>query len=468
MAKIRIFNIGGKQLRVSPFLHKEGELIRCTNMETDMVGAKKKRPGYTTYLGTVDNSQVNSLFNWTKDDGTTLFNYRASGSALYYSIQGTGDWTLCGNGTISDGAHVGHATINNTLMIGDGVGATRHTTNGTSFTNTTAAPIASDFVPYQGRMWAMGTASFAFYSRAGTHAPIDWTTDSSSHFIGGGGKLNKIFKSNDRLVFNKNSGVMQRFDGYNLLDLATNLGFTSPYSVGEVEGYRIGLNRLGFFGYGGNRPEIISNPVQRQIYNDAGKGIVGTIFDNAPGVVHKYDYLCSVGTVTDDLTNVTIPDCIMRYNYQLDEWDDWKFANRPTAFCSYKDENGNQKLIFGDANGQCYTQGGTNLTDNGTAIDCVMEGVLHFGQPESDKRFNYIWAFTNPGCQAKIQVAISDTFTKGKKNWVDMKQLSDGVMETKFSEGRGKLLFWKVSEASKDSRFQFYGFTVSVDFIERK
>ncbi len=468
MSKLRVFNIGGKQLKVSPFLAKEGEMIRCLNMETDMIGAKKKRPGYATYLGTADNDQVNSLFTWVKDDGTTIFNYRASGSALYYSTQGTAEWAICGNGTISDGAHIGHGILNNTLIIGDGVGSTRHSTDGTSFTNTTDAPIASEFTDYQGRMWAMGTASFGFYSRAGTHAPTDWTTDSSSQFIGGGGKLNKIFKANDRLVFNKNSGAIFRYDGYNLVDLATNLGYTSPYSIGEVEDYRIGLNRLGFFGYGGEKPEILSNSVERQIYNDAGEGIAGTTFDNAPGIIHRYDYLCSVGTVTDDLTDETIADCIMKYDFQLDEWADWKFADRPTAFCSYKDESGDQQLIFGDAGGQCYTQGGTALTDNGTAIDCAMEGVLHFGQPETDKKFNYIWAFTNPGCQAKFQVAISDTFTKGKKKWMDMKQLTDGVMETKFPQGRGKLLFWKVSEVSKDTRFHFYGFVVDVDFMERK
>ena len=51
----------------------------------------------------------------------------------------------------------------------------------------------------------------------------------------------------------------------------------------------------------------------------------------------------------------------------------------------------------------------------------------------------------------------------------DLKQTRDGVMEAKFPAGsRGKLLFWKVYEASRDSRWHFYGFTVDANMIERK
>ena len=465
--RVQVYNLSALNLAVSPLLHKPGEMIRCLNVERDVYGAKKKRSGYVTYLGTANGSQVNTLFNFTKNSGTQLWNYRASGDILYYSQQGTGAWTNCGNGTITAGNHVGHAVLEDTLIVGDGAGSTRYTTNGTSFTNATDAPEANHFAEYQNRIWCGGTSSDLYYSTAGTAS--DWTSDSSSIKIPGAGKINQVFKANDRLVATKNSGLIFRYDGYNLVDLATDLGPSSSYSVAEIEDYRFYLNRLGHFGYGGNRPEIVSNPVEKQIYNDAEGGIVGTVFDNAPGVAHRYDYLCSVGMVTDDLTDEEIADCIQKYDYQADEWSNWKFAHKPTAWCSYKDENGDQKLIFGDANGQCYTQGGTALSDSGEAIETVMEGVLHGGAPELDKKHNYFWAFANPGCQAKIQVALANTFTKGKKKWIDLKQLKDGVMEAKFPSGsRSKLLFWKVYEASKDARFHFYGFTWDFDFIERR
>lgn len=465
--KIRSYNLGALNLAVSPFLHKDGDMIRCLNTESDIVGARKKRPGYVTFLGTPDNSQVNTLFSWTKNDGTTLFLYRASGSILYNSIQGTGAWTACGNGTITNGNHVGHAVLEDTLIVGDGAGSTRHTANGTTFTDTTAAPVSEFFAEYKNRIWAFGTASDLFYSTTGT--ATDWSTDSSSIAIPGAGKGNGLYKANDRLVAVKNSGLMFRYDDYNLVDMATNLGWTSPYSVGEIEDYRIGLNRLGFFGYGGVRPEIVSNAVEKQIYNDNAKGIVGTVFNDAPGVAHKLNYLCSVGTVTDDLTDEEVADCILRYDYQLNDWDNWKFADRPTAWHSYKDVNGDLKLIFGDAGGQCYTFGGTALDDNGSAIEVAMEGVVHGKAPELDKKWNYFWAFFNPGCQANLQVATEDTFTKGKKRWINLGDCSSGMNEFKFPSGsRSKLLFWKVTEVSGGARFHFYGFSYSFDFIDRK
>ena len=165
----------------------------------------------------------------------------------------------------------------------------------------------------------------------------------------------------------------------------------------------------------------------------------------------------------------SIADCILRYDYQADDWSNYKFAHRPTAWCSYNDENGDKKLIFGDAGGQCYTFGGTALDDAGEPIESIMEGVLFGEFVNLDKKWNYYQAQANPGCQAKLQFAISDTFTKGKKKWFDAGQILDGVLEGKFPAGsRGKLLFWKVTEASKTSRFNFYGLTVDFDYVDRK
>jgi hypothetical protein len=89
------------------------------------------------------------------------------------------------------------------------------------------------------------------------------------------------------------------------------------------------------------------------------------------------------------------------------------------------------------------------------------------GAPETDKKFNYIWAFSSPGCRANIQVAVADTFTKGKLNWIDLKQTEDGVMEARFPSGtQGKLLFWKLYEMSKESRWVFYGFSLDYTLIK--
>ena len=174
-----IITPGGLNLAINPLAHKPGDMIRAINITNDQFGAKKKRSGYTTYLGTVDGGAILDLHNFTLDNGTQFWNYRNNNGTFYYSQQGTGAWTVCGNGTFTAGSHIGVGTLENTLIVGDGVAATRHTTNGTSFTDTTAAPIASRFVDFQQRIYAMGTSSTLFWSTTGT--PTSWTgSDSSS------------------------------------------------------------------------------------------------------------------------------------------------------------------------------------------------------------------------------------------------------------------------------------------------
>lgn len=466
MGKIRTYVLTGLNLKVNPLLLKDGEMIRCINMENDFIGAKKKRPGYTTYLGTANGSVVDSLFNFQLNNGTQFWNYRASGGVIQYSQQGTGDWSIAGGGTMTNGTPVYTGITENTMLAADGVGSTRHTANGTSFTDTTGAPISYGLQEYQNRMYAIGTASTLFWSNAGT--PTDWTNDSSSINIPGAGRLNSIFKSSDRLITSKNSGLMHRWDGFRLVDLATKLGPSSSQSIGETEDFRFYLNRLGVFEYGGDRPSLRSNPIERQIYNDEGEGIAGTVFDTAPGICHRYDYFVSVGSVTDNLTDETVSNCILKYDFQQNEWNNYSFADRPTSWLSYKDRDGDQQLIF-SAGSQCYTFGGTQTTDNGASIEAVMEFVVHADAPESEKKFNYLWASANPGCEAHVQIAIADTFTKGKKTWVDAGQLTDGFLEYHFPQNsRGRLLFIKVTEASRNARFAFYGYSVDFDVIDRR
>ena len=467
MPKLRCFQLGSLNLKISPFLTKEGDLIRCVNMKRDQVGAYKKRSGYITYLGTANGSVPLDLFNWTKDDGTTLFNYRNSGGILYYSSQGTGAWTVCGNGTVTAGQHVGRAVLENTLMVGFTGGTPRYSTDGTSFTLVTAAPKEEFFTSKFNRIWAGGTSSNMYWCTAGT--PSDWTADSSSIKVPGPGKLGPIWTCNDRVTAAKNSGIVFTYDDYNLRQVPTNQGPSSPYSLAEVEDYWFYLNRNGVFGFNGDRPKLLSNAVEKQIYNDSNTGIAGTSFNSAPGICHKYDYLLAVGTVKDDLTDEEVGNAILKYDYQLEEWGNYKFANFPSAWCSFKDANGDQQLIFGNSanvNGQCYTFGGTAVSDNGSAIEATMEGVLHFGKPERDKHFKTLGAFASPGCSAKVAVAIGDSFSKAKKKWMDIGDLNTGFKEFRFpSDSRGKLLFWRLYEYGKDSRFHFYGFVPDFDFI---
>jgi hypothetical protein len=462
-------NIRGLNLYTNPLSRQDGDLLRAVNVSGSIYGAKTKRPGYTTYLGTADGSKVNSLFSWYKDDGTTFFNYRASGSALYYSAQGTGDWTICANGTIGNNAHVSHAVLDDTLIICDGVGSTRHTTDGTAFTNTTLAPVMTSLEMYQNRIYGCGTASTLFYSTTNdaTNWELSGTADSSSFNIPGAGKLSKVFKTDDKLIINKNSGLQYKWDGYALVDTASKLAPTSPYSVAETEGYYFWINRLGVFGYGGVRPQLLSNAIQPFIYNNAGGGIVGTAFEGIPATCYRYDYLAAIGTVTDDLTNETIKNAVLKYDYQKDEYTMYSFDDFPTAIHSFKDASGNDQLIWGDANGQCYKLGGTTTSDNGKTIEAVMEFVIDMRRPENDKEWRWLHAYFNPGNTCKVAIAWGDSYMKEGKNWQDIGDASSGLLEWRFpANARSRLLFIKIYEASKGPAFTFYGYSVEANIID--
>src|SRR3990167_721689 len=266
----RCFNLGGINLKVSPFLQKEGELLRCTNLDSFPLGGKRKRSGYITYLGTANGSTPLDAFSWTKEDGTTLYTYRNSGGLLYYSTQGTGAWTLCGNGTVAVGSHLGHAVLENTLFISHASGTTRHTTSVTSFTDTTAAPAGDQMCASRdNRVYIAGTSSTLFYSTEGdgTNWSTAGTADSSSLKIPGEGDINCVWFANDKVTVSKDSGLLYTYDGFSLFRLPTNQGPSSTRSLAEVEDYWMYLNRQGYFGFGGARPELLSNAVENQIFN---------------------------------------------------------------------------------------------------------------------------------------------------------------------------------------------------------
>lgn len=464
---VRVLNITGLNNKMSPFDRVDGELTRCVNMYTDQIGSKRKRPGYITVLGTADGSAPQSLFQWISEDNSKNFLYRASGTALMYSDSGTQPWTLAGNGTIGANAHVGYAVLADTLILGDGVGSTRHSTDGTSFTNTTLAPIGEFFCEQYNRIFIGGTSSTLFYSTTNdaTNWNISGTSDSNSIKVTGAGKLNGIFNSNDRVVSCKTSGVTKRWDDFSQVTIPTNKGFSSPYSRAEVEGYHIGLNRFGYHGYGGDKFEVLSNAIQHQIYNDDNTGIEGTVFDNAPGVAQRYKYYCSVGSVTDYYAKEGINNCLQVYDYQLNEWYNYSLYNRPTAFTTYLDTNRNEQVLFGASGGQCYRFEGTATTDNGQPIEAILEGFIHTGQPENTKLWNHVHAFANPGCQAKLQLAASDTFTRDNLDWFDVGDLTDGVLDCHRKSLRGRFLFFKITDNSTDVPFVFYGFTCEYDVI---
>jgi len=467
MAQSAQFSLLGIDLYNNP-LTNEGYFIKATNVDSYPYGGIKKRPGYIDFLGTSNGSAVQNLFQWTNDDGSQSYLYAKKGNVLqYYDVTaGTGDWTTCGNGTFSGTSYIGHSVLNNTLILGDGVGSTRHTTNGTSFTNTTGAPVASDFEQFQQRIYAIGTANTLFFSSTGTAS--DWSgvspSDSSSIQIPGEGRLTKVTKIDNKLFLHKKNGNMFSWDGDYLIDMSTNYALTSPQSFAKTENYGFWLNNEGIYGFGGGQPELISNPIQPYIYNDFSTGITGTVFNNAPGACFRFDYYLSVGTIADDITQETINNAVIKYNYQKNLYYIYSFADRPTAMGVYEDNSGVEHLIFGDSAGQVYKYGGTARSDSGTPIEAATEMVFSGGDPASFKKWNEYSAAFNPGSKAKLQLGFSDTFRRDSLNLVEAGDTSDGSLHVRIPQKtRSKLLYLRTYENSTGPSFVWYGHAVDYD-----
>lgn len=494
---VEYLNAGSLNTYTTP-LQVDGQLVHALNVVGFPYGAYSKRPGYGTAIGTVS-GRVQNLFSFAPyptGSGTNLFLYAAAGSLLYQSTQGTASWAVAGNGTITDGNHVGHAVLNNVLIVGDGAGSTRHTSDGTSFTNTTSAPIAQYFAQFHQRIYASnGTSATLTYSSNGSadNWSISLPADSSSFTVPNEGAISSHIVAGDRLNITKQRGDMFNWDDTTLVDMATKYGPSSPWSWGRIDDTWFYLNQFGLFSFDGATKTVISNPIQRMFYNRQNTGIGTAAWGTAPGVGHIWDYLVAVGTVTDDFTGRQINNAIIRYDYQKNQFTNWSFAHPPTAFHSYNDSNNKRQLLFGDASGNIFQLDPSKTSDNGTAIQSELVFLFNYSSqsqiftPTSasaissvtyEEKWNYIRLIFNPGDEVNIQFAFTNTLTYQHLKWSgvintnkrtgDYYQVADGVVEIRFPRDennmpRSRFLFVRIYDDSDSSAWTYYGAQIDAD-----
>ena len=61
--------------------------------------------------------------------------------------------------------------------------------------------------------------------------------------------------------------------------------------------------------------------------------------------------------------------------------------------------------------------------------------------PEFQKKWDYYRGIFNPGCQAKVQVACSDTYTYKTLRWIDLGDVSDGALSIVSPGSESRFLF---------------------------
>lgn len=468
---MQIANIGGINTKISPLLKPDDALLSCVNMDSDYIGGKTKRAGLELFLNNPDASQVNNVYEFEAGTYHTLI--RMSGTvAYYYDINNPGTaWTPMGNGTFSGGGRLGATTMYDTMIVGNGLDATRHTTNGTSFTNTSLAPLAKFFTNNFGRVYAAYNQTM-FWSSA--NSVTDWSTagasDSSSIQIPGSGTVNGIFSGYNRVLAHKSSGEMHRWDSYAREKVPGDLGPTSHWAGGNMDDVRIYPNRRGVYAFTGSYPKIISTPIEKQFYNRLNTGIDGSLYENMAGGEFYYQYFLSAGTITDPLTRKGLNNAVIVYDYLHNDFNNYQYPFLPTCYSSYTDANGDLWQLLGDSTGKIYRVNNTATSDNGTAIEAYFEGFSTMGNDFRDKDVSRVWVHASPGCQAKIQVSMTNSMLEMERQWVDIGDVSQGVkyLELPKTKNRGKYMFYRAYESSSDAPWTFLGITADFQYVGDK
>lgn len=217
------------------------------------------------------------------------------------------------------------------------------------------------------------------------------------------------------LTMHKASGALYLYTGQQITNplQSANPFYASPgnstvsaFAPDQISGISIFPTRDGVYAYTGGFPTIISNEVYDYIQN-MNLTNVGFI----PGIAFKNKWYYAIGTVTDKF-GYTITNCILVYDYQLNIWDTYSFFDMPTCFGEYVDENGNLRMVFGNATGKTFLFE-SGVADNGHPMDVVLQShYLTWGAPEKTKDVESYLVSTNPGANFQLQYA-----TDFKANW---------------------------------------------------
>lgn len=481
-------------------LQTDGQLIHAVNVVSLGQGLKAKRPGYGTFLGNLG-GQINQLFDFPFQNGTQLFLYAAVGTTLMYSTQGTAPFVQASPGSIANNQHVGNAVFNNILTIGDGVNNLLTSSNGTSFSSPGSAPVAQNMAVFHNRLYTVdGTSSIINYSVA--NDPTNWqnsgTSDSSFITAVAAGACNAVYKAGDQLIINKNRGDMFTWDDTTLTDMSTNLGATSPWSIAQIDQDWFYINQLGIFQFDGATKTVLSDAIQNEFFNRQNTGIGTASWATAPATTHYWDYLVAVGNITDDFTQRSINNAIIKFDFQKNEFLNWSFNDAPTAIHGYVDINLKRQLIFGNASGQIFQMDLTKTSDNGFPIPTEMVFLFNYANSSEaftqssasavtgsswEKDWRWLRAFFTPGCEINCEYAFSNSLDYSRLKWSetintkigqgDYWQFSDGVLEIRFQSNpnnppRSRYLFVRYYESSSTSIWRFYGQQIDANVIVGK
>lgn len=455
----------GMHRNVSPLAVLKGEWKKIVNWDISKIGCATKRDGYTYILNTPDASEILTLIPFEVGSYRKLIMINAAGKLYCADPAVDSTWGSAKLTGLSTSGRWGWTVLhdgsgNPYMILGNGIEVYK-TTNGTTFSAVSGAPLAKYWASYQERVYAAGVpADEDVLHWCSIGDLTNWSAvapnDSSSLNIDkhSGGTIQNIRALNDRIVIYKKTR-MKRWDEEYLRTVMSSDGLDAPYSLAEINGMAFSLDRNAIRLYDGNAPQELSSKIEDLIF---GINFGTTNTPRICGEVFKKKYYLSVGTITDEDGN-TISNAWIVYDFNKNAFWLYSLAHQATAMTKLMCSDGVQRLYFGGTAGKVW-QMFSGDTDDGTEIEAYLEG--HVFYPAGIETFiepKEVTVVSKFGHEMKVQ--LTDDYSD---NTITIGEFDKPVTSNLTSElGKNVLgLVVRVAHASKGKPI-FYGFTLGME-----
>jgi hypothetical protein len=402
-------NNAGLVDRISPLLRPENSASEIINVTLDDRGQISKRKGYT---------QNNNTVLGTTEPVTGMgYHQAASGTSFFTVVVGTHVYRT---GNTFGG---GYTQVTGTITVTAGMTNLAQTTSFRDYRvvcNESDRPFkvgssGNGFMLMQASTGAKTCESYGNYlllantSEGGVSYPsrLRWsdvnnieTWPANNYWdveSDDGDSIVAIKQFEDKLLIFKKNSIHQALitgsagaEAFIVRPLARGIGAWAKNSVKVIDNAGVVfLGPNGVYLFDGEQFTLISDPIQRKIDT-----INRSRYSQAVGDIYRSrnQYWLSVSTGTETNNGV-----VLVYDYAQNAWTTYEGIDA-NAMAVAEDSNGNVVLLTGDYGGNVYKQD-TGTSDNPAGVATAISASystpdLHFGIPEVEKTFKYLYVFT--------------------------------------------------------------------------
>lgn len=471
---IRDFS-GGQVSEASDSLTPMNVMRLILNMDGDVVGALRVRPGVTAIGNQIqDGKNCLGLYNFRDSNGSNnqqvaVFNNSGdTQSVTYYNNAGT--WTAIGSGsTFTASAKSRFTTFVDYVFRVSSAQETPKSWTGASgdswgATNLTSVPSGKFICVYKARLYIAATSTYPdrlFFSSIpdATTQAITWdtTNDHLDVVPSDNGNITGLTVNGSLMLIFKDR-AMYRWNGSSAdPDRIIDVGCCSQESIATRRGTTFFCNDFGVFATTGGFPTWLSKPIDRWW-----KAISSSYLASLSAVCDDDNYYVSVGDVTVD--GGLYSNAVYRYNISSQTWTIRSYAEQIYAFAEFVTSTNGASIMCGNDDGDVQ-EFNVGLTDATIPIMYrVRTKRMDFlGSFAFDKTFSEVhtFGFNLEGAETFVTTNDEEPSSVGQalvRLWAFIKGLKytgrwfvfELVGESK--GGQGEFAGWEIGSPSTDGK----------------